>query len=773
VGCLVCLALIAPIMHMKWNLSLEDLLPTDYPSRVVASMVEKKFGGYGSLTLVAHSQDSAANAQLVQELADSLSHNPLVNFCEYRTEANFYRKHQFLYIHLRDLQLIHDRIRSRLDALKAARNPLWVDLQDSTTFPDTTLNLEDLEEKYIRSLRPYYGNDEGTIRILEIYPSHRVGDLTKNRALVRAVHAQVAKNPLSRVVQVEYAGKVQESVATSGMLLKEIYRIAWISAGLILTLLVVWFFRQPLIPLVAAPPLGMALVWTLGFNAFWFGAMNFFTLTLGLLLPGLAANHLTHFLSHYAEERRQGLGPDLALESAVLGTGPVITVVSIASAIAFFSLTLLPLEGLRQLGLVGGLGVLFHWIAILLFVPTLLTLLQRRQRFQVYGKKNGHAPSRVFPPDWRWRRRISWLVVVSVLLASHGVAPHFEYDFGKLTYQKSTAKGNALMEASEIPTQEPAVILTSNAKESRILLHELEQRKRTDDSRLVRKVFSLSSLLPDDQEAKLDLLSAIHSLLTPEAIASLHGTDSVNVRKIMENWDEDPITEDDLPFSLRRKFLGRDQTSGEFTFIFPSFDIDNGLQCRRFSKLVRNVALPNGKTLHATGPAIIRADMLDLSLPWMGRSIFIAVLGILLLLLIHQHRLYRAMLVMIPPMVGFFWCFSLLRLIDIPINPLSAQVFPMLVGISISGSLHFWHQYRERASGSMNMVMQRTAPTVIAASLTTMVCFTGLLFSSHPGLRSMGLMALIGMSCLLLAQLTVVPVEMELLEWRRFSRRKH
>lgn len=771
---IISLLLLLPIANMNWKTGLSNLLPSDIPSRQVEDQLEEKFGGFGTLTVVVHSPDSAANSKVVAELSRQFEQSDLVNFTEYRTEADFYLKHQFLYIRLQDLIKIRDRVQSRLDQIKIQQNPFIVNLdtiaEEDTS--DTPLSLADLEEKYLSSLRPYLGNEDGTIQVLEVYPSKSVNNLSKNRALVKLAESLVKKHPLKKKVQIHYTGKVYEYATTGGTLLREVYRIGWISAGIIILFLTLWFFRQPQIPLIGAIPIGMAMIWTLGFNALFYDSMNFFTLILCLIIPGMGAIHLTHFLSHYIDERRRGLGPDLALESTVLGTGPVITVVSGASAIAFFSLILLPLDGLSQLGIVGGFGVLVNWASVVLFLPTLLTILQRRQMFRVLGHRKPEIDREKSEPYPDWKRILPVLSVVTVILASQGIFPSFDYDFSKLEYQKPSSIANALLLQSGIPAQEPAVVLTKNAEESRHLAEALQRQAPADSLRTIQRVVSFASLLPIDQEKKLDLLREIRAMLTPDIIATLKGTDSVTIRRIMNNWDTTPLTEDDLPASYRRKFIGRNSTVGEFTFIFPSINTDDGRECRRFARDVRAIQISDSVTVYSTGTAIIRADLLDHTLPWMSRTILVAIVGIILLVLLYERRLYRAIFVILPPAIGFLWLLSLMNLLDIPMNPYSAQVFPMLIGLAISGSHHLWHQYREKSTGSVGAILRHVGPIVGAATLTSMVCFSGLLFSSHPGLHSMGLVAVLGLLCLLLAQLTMFPVLVGWLDWRRYQLQK-
>lgn len=775
VNVVVCLALLWPIGHMKWRIALADLLPENTPSRLVSKEIEQKFGGFGTLTIVVHSSDSLANSTLIHHLAREFQKSSLVNFTEYETEANFYIKHQFLYIRLADLESIRDRIRNHIDIIKNKRNPLLVTL-DSTMTLDTAitpLSLADLEQKYLKSLRPYIGNADGTIQVLEVYPSQPISNLEKDRALTTLAKELVQQLNPQRQLQVEYTGKVFEQASTGGMLLLEVYHIGWISAAIILLFLILWFYRHPQIPLVAAIPVGTSMIWTIGFNAVWFGSMNFFTLILCLVIPGFAAHHLTHFLSHYADERRRGLGPDLALESTVLGTGPVITVVSIASAIAFFSLTLLPLQGLRQLGIVGGLGVIFNWASIVLLVPILLTILQRKHRFRLFRNTPIQDPILRQIGSQNWMRLLPVLAIITLLLASQGMWPHFEYDFSKLQYLKPAQKANELLEKIGIPNQEPAVVLTRDRNESKRLLDYLRSQTPNDSTRTIERVVNFASLLPPDQEKKIELLHEIHALLTPDVLENLPSDDSAAVRKVMGNWDVTPVTENELPLTYRRKFMGRDSSYGEFTFIFPAINVNDGRECRRFSHDVGSIRLDDSTVLHATSNAIIRADILDQSLPWMTKTFLAMIVGILVLVLVYERRPYRVLFVIVPPAIGFLWLLSILRLLQIPINPFSVQIFPMLIGISISGSQHLWYQYRERSTGSVIAVLRRTGPVVSVATLVLIICFSGLLFSSHPGFRSMGLVAVLGLVCQLLATLTLFPVLVGWLDWYRFRKRKY
>lgn len=764
---IVTLASIAPVAQLRWELSLSDLLPADYPARTVQDSVQRKFGGLGTLTLVAHSPDSASNHRFIQLLADSLQNDPRINFLEYRTESAFYRRHKFLYIQLNDLQWIHDRIENLVNTRKARLNPFLVQIMPDSA-PPPHLELADLEHKYLANLRDYLGNADGTIRVLEIYPSQAITDLAAMRLLYARVRQveQSIPGPRPKIV---YGGTAYDQVATGKTLLAEIRQSAWISAGIVLFLFLLRFFRHPQIPLLAAIPLGMATLWTLAGAGLLYERINLFTLLLGLVIPGVGSEMATHLLGRYSEERRKGLSPELAIESTLLGIGPPVTASAFISATAFFGLSLLPLAGLQELAIIAGCGILLSWIAMACVMPALLTLLQRRHPFKVYGEpivRRRDYDARPFIPP---RKLLIVLAFFSALMALHGFLPQINYSFSDTEYQKPGREAARLLEKAGLPSTEPAILLIPDAETSEALLNTLQKQMAKDTTPTIDRIATFSSLLPRDQEQKIRLLDEIHSMLTPEIIASLQGSDSANVARMVEYWGTEPLTVEDLPFTYQRKFQGRDGSLGEFGFIFPSIDPDDGAQCRRFANDAGAIRLPDGRVFHATGTAIIRAALLNLILPWLSQALFVIIAVILLLVLLFQLHFYRALLTLISPLVGFLWLLSLMRLLGLELNTYSALAFPFLIGMALDGALHLWHRYNEESTGSLYYIMRNTGVTVVLASSTTVIAFSGLLFSSHPGLRSMGLVTVLGLICLLAAHLTVFPLVAGWLDQRRYK----
>ncbi len=68
-------------------------------------------------------------------------------------------------------------------------------------------------------------------------------------------------------------------------------------------------------------------------------------------------------------------------------------------------------------------------------------------------------------------------------------------------------------------------------------------------------------------------------------------------------------------------------------------------------------------------------------------------------------------------------------------------------------------------------VLSSTGQHISMGSITTMLGFAGLLFTSHPGLQSLGVMAVIGIGMTLVTSLTFLPALIQWLEdkdWIRY-----
>ncbi|MDR0516809.1 MAG: MMPL family transporter [Fibromonadaceae bacterium] len=760
---LLSLLSIYPIFNLRWELSLPDLLPKEHPAIATQDLVLKKFGGWQTLIVLSKSKDSAANANFISSLALALQKSPLVNLAEYRTEVDFYNEHKFLYINFSDLETINERIKRLSVKQKKKLNPFIVELvNEEPALTEESFSLEDIEQKYLTKLKDFRGNTDGTIRVLEIYPSNYSLSLADMRKLYDLVKTEANSLNGDNSIEVLYGGAIYDFVAKSRTILAEVRLAAWISAGLLLAIFIFACFKIPAISLIVALCLAMAMLWTFASASLLFGRVNVFTLLIGLVIPALGGRNATHLLSRYAEEIQKGLGVRLALESTMLGMGQPFAVSAFLSASMLLCLTYIPLQGIKELGIAGGLGILFDWLAISIVLPAILIKLQEKRKFKIYAKI---IPKLLdfSPRPFKINKKIAIVILLATaLLASKGIFPKMEYRFLKMEFPPASEPVPKILKSIGEYSAEPIIVLFPNAKQAEMAVNSYPRINWV----------TLASLLPREQDKKFTVLREMHSVLTPEILGSLSGSDSINVSKIIENRDVKPIELSDLPDSYQIKFLGKDGSLGEFGFIFPSFDIDDGIQCRNFMRSLNEVSLSDGSPLKTAGEPVTRAALLDLSLPWLGHCTMLGCMAIMFWLFLFQEKRNRIFLILVSPAFGFLWFFGILCILGISLTFYNILAISFLIGISIDGSLFLWQRYWEEGTGSLPFVYRKTGRTVAISYLMPTVAFSSLCFSSHLGLRNLGIVMVIGILSIVLAHIAVFPIVALLVDNRRYRNRQ-
>jgi hypothetical protein len=125
----------------------------------------------------------------------------------------------------------------------------------------------------------------------------------------------------------------------------------------------------------------------------------------------------------------------------------------------------------------------------------------------------------------------------------------------------------------------------------------------------------------------------------------------------------------------------------------------------------------------------------------------------------------RALLAASPLILGYVWMLGGMRLLQINFNFINIMISPLLIGIGVDNGVHIMHRYREERKvdpeGAIERAGQKTAVAVLVTSLTTMLVFASLLLASTPGLRFLGISALLGIGFTLIFSLLFLPAALQ------------
>ena len=162
--------------------------------------------------------------------------------------------------------------------------------------------------------------------------------------------------------------------------------------------------------------------------------------------------------------------------------------------------------------------------------------------------------------------------------------------------------------------------------------------------------------------------------------------------------------------------------SGKFAFVFATIGLNDGLICRKFSNEVKGILSLSKEPYSVTGPAIIRADILDLTLPYINRTIIVAIFAVFILTLLLYNKLSYSLFVLTAPIISFVWMLSSISFLDIKLSAYSALAFPLLIAISVDGSLQFWNVYFERTKTSAFLILNRIGPSIFISQIGRASC---------------------------------------------------
>lgn len=768
---------IYPIMHLRWDLQLQDTITSARePSNV--QKIEDEFGGLGSLIVILESNDSSANYRIAHQLADKMQNDPSVHFADFETDIDFYKKNKFLYASENDIDITVHRIEKLKHDYILKNNPLFIDLRSilDTLYFSTSEKREhlmsDLEKKYFDKLAISHSNRSGTIRIVEIYPAHSISDLKANRHLYNNVREFLEGLEKPNGMHIHFTGKVYESIQTGKRLLPEAKMVGIITAVFILLLLVLHFFRQPQLIFISALPIATPIFTTMACSYLFYGRINLFTLLLAIVLPGQALQIINHVLNRYFLERKQNLSPQLCIESALLGIGPSTAVSSFTFATLFASLTLIPLPGLQELGVLGSTGCVLNWAITLLFSTALLQVTQRKKPFTVT-----HAQIHSNYKMSMLSSRLNWIIFSIIIAASlvglyvSGPKIHIRNDFSATEIIYKDSHIDSLIAQTGFMNKTPLIVMLPDKAASEKLLEQFNKLKDNGKISSVNSIFTLAQFSPNLQQKKMEKLRQLHSMVTREFRESLSDNERENLEKIEQALEFDENEEFEPPEYIAKKFRDKKGTQGRFAFIFTDIQENLGSECIRLFKELHQIEGIDKGTYLIAGTPITRAIFLERITNNISWTLQLGGILVFLFLLVYYNRLSRAVFTLLPSVFAACWFLASINVLDVQISAYSALTFPILIGASVDGSLQFFSAYYEKQKGTALTILKSKFFTIFLSQMAGLIGTYGMLVSSHPGLRSMGYVSLMGLICIFISQFTIFPLIAGSLDQYRLKQR--
>jgi hypothetical protein len=137
-------------------------------------------------------------------------------------------------------------------------------------------------------------------------------------------------------------------------------------------------FEQVALPSLSAVPLIMGILWTFGVQAVVDPTLNMLNLLFPVVLFGLGVDAAIHLLNGFAHRRALGDDAESAVRHMLEELLPGLLTGSATTAMAFFTLMIAHMKGLKTLGFTAGVGVVMAVVAMVTVLPAIFVLADRR-----------------------------------------------------------------------------------------------------------------------------------------------------------------------------------------------------------------------------------------------------------------------------------------------------------------------------------------------------------------------------------------------------------
>jgi hopanoid biosynthesis associated RND transporter like protein HpnN len=229
---------------------------------------------------------------------------------------------------------------------------------------------------------------------------------------------------------------------------------------------------------------------------------------------------------------------------------------------------------------------------------------------------------------------------------------------------------------------------------------------------------------------------------------------SAKLGRLQANLAPGPVTVDELPEELRRKFVGR---SGSFLMrVSPSVNTWDRAGVEQFVAELRTV------DPLVTGSPVTSYEASRMMEKAYFEGTFYAVLLVLGLAAFLLRRAGDTLLAVAPMVLGTLWTVGFMGLWGLSFNLANVWALPLIIGASAEYGLNVALRHREALEHGGPILAESTVMAVVLNGLTTIAGFGSLMVARHQGIFGLGLLLMAGAVAGLAASLIVLPVLLRL-----------
>ncbi|MBF0491885.1 MAG: MMPL family transporter [Deltaproteobacteria bacterium] len=755
-------------LHIESDFS--SLLPTQTESLKNIHELKKYFGNSGFLYVTLEDTKVGTGKKNAESFTDQLlgriEKMPHVSFVDYKKPVDFFKKRMWLYLDLADLQEMETRVDKGMQLEANGVNPMmgrWMSFADQADLPDLTF--QDIIQKYEKrsgvqfqdnSAQQPGENPFSVLRIKLEQTKHNQETMEGLLFAIRRSETEIKKEkPQFSSVEVNFTGEYQTDLEQTSHAEKEIRKSSFFVVFLLILVLFL-YFRDVSGMFLVGVPLLIGLLWTGGLVYLFLGHLNIITGFAGAILGGLGSDYGIYLLTRYYQERSLGKSFTEALDLTFSsgGTAKATYASMLTTVVSFLALLFSNFGMFVEFGLVGALGLVANYVAMITLIPACLSLkaakVARSQDSRLPGVQEDSKAHRFIAFLCRpyFPRFVLFLFFLLCLFSSTTLKEKSKIYFedGNMEDRNLPAtqlynKVSQMMQASLSPT-----LLMVNGKGNEEKLLEALQHKlksAAPDTLVYNDVAGLSTFLPKDQNEKKEILVRLGEKYKQINLFWNKKKESF-LESIQESLNVKSISREDIPPEIRRMFESPKDPDVFLIYLFPAFGRGNLENMTRYYEGVLNLKKEIAVPFIQADGSFIEHDIIQLIQKEAPRGLFLILFCLGGILLWSVRPWPHALAIFTCLVTSLILLSAVLTFMHIRLNILNIGVFPIILGTGVNCFIHLDHRLKELKD--MDKTLKNYLSTILVCNLTTIIGFSALLIIPSEGLRSVGWVAVLGLS---------------------------
>lgn len=768
------------------NSDLQALFDGDNETVRDLKQLSDRIGSIDTLSVISKAKSKETNIKFLKKLIKELEKEKMVQYVEFEQDISYLEERALLFLSTEELTKTQKKVQAAIS--KEVKKSLALDKDDneeSESKGETTENslekeLDDIitkidKKKAEYTVQKYYANNDGTMMEIKIHPNIENSlNMAETKKMINRVESIVRKvDPAKYGVEIETGGDFKSKLKQTATIQNDLISTVALCVFL-LALTIIFYFKTFSSIFIILLPLSFGIISGISGSLFIIHEFSLISAFSFAMLYGLGIDFAIHLLSRYSEERASG---KKIYESLIITYSTTISSIfsgALTTSLAFLSLVLVQFKGFSDFGIVAGIGVLTSLVAITAFFPAFIVIFEKIKPVDKMPRKITFLSKY---HKFLIKHSKASIITASILLlisVASAFLIKFEYNMGNLSYPHKEVESSLYYKYQQsvkgekrnlINRTTPNYILTDSIEESKDAYNSAEKLvnvKTPGNHEFVRAVMSIFTFIPDDQDHKLKIIARTKRLIERKINLFSDSVKSKIETKIFPLLDiKEKIEIDKLPTWIKDKTREKDGSYGKIVKMTVSGS-------KRDIKTVMTIKEDFGaikgekKEYKLLGTYFLLADIkrvIDEEVPF---AISLAFIVVFLTIMVMFRSLKSAFFILMPLTAGLFYMIFLAYISGTYLTLFNMIVIPTIIGMGIDASIHIFHRYKLDGRDAIPKILETTGGAVFFSSLTTFTGFMSMAFATHRGIKSIGIMASIGIATVTLTTLLLFPVILRL-----------